>query len=280
MLKRSEGYFRGKDDFELYFQAWTPAKPVATLVITHGLGEHTDCYQRLVDGLSDQNVQMIAWDMRGHGRSEGKRGVVRRLSDYSADQVMFIEFIRNEISKRPIGMVSHSLGGLVTLNTLIRNPELDIKCAVLSSPLLGVQVEVPELKKIGAKYLAEYLPSLTMWNELDDRILTHEKKILQEFAKDPLRHDRVSPRLYLDMLAYAERIKREGGSVTLPILFQLSGQDKVVSTKASEGFFANVKSKDKELKIYENSYHEIYNDIERDVCFADIKVFLKKHLTK
>ncbi len=278
MLKRSEGYFRGKDDFELYFQAWTPAKPVATLVINHGLGEHTDCYQRLVDGLSDQNIQFIAWDMRGHGRSEGKRGVVKRLSDYSADLVILIDFIRNEISKKPIAMVGHSLGGLVTLNTIIRNPELDIKCAVLSSPLLGVQVEVPELKKIGAKYLAEYLPSLTMWNELDDKILTHEKKILTEFEKDPLRHDRVSPRLYLDMVGYSERIRREGGSVLLPIFFQLSGQDKVVSTKASSAFYETVKSKDKELKIYENSYHEIYNDVEREVAFADIKAFFKKHL--
>jgi alpha-beta hydrolase superfamily lysophospholipase len=278
MLKRSEGYFRGKDDIELFFQMWSPAKPTATLVINHGAGEHTECYQRLVDGLSDLNLRFVAWDMRGHGRSEGKRGVVKRFSEYTSDLEIFIDFFRKEVSNDPLGMIGHSLGGLVTLTTLIKNPDMNVKCAVLSSPLLGIQVDVPEIKKIAAKYLAQYLPTVTLWNEIDDRILTHDKKVLEEFAKDPLRHDRVCPKLYLDMIAYTEKIKKEGANLTLPVFFQLSGKDKVVSTRASVDFFDTVKSKNKELKIYENSFHEIYNDIEREIAFADIKVFLKKYL--
>lgn len=277
-MKRTEGYFRGKDDVELFFQSWSPAKPYATLVINHGLGEHTDSYQRLVNGLSDENIQFIAWDLRGHGRSEGKRGVVQRFSDYSADLVIFLQHIREEISQKPIAMLGHSLGGLVTLNTLLRFPELDVKCAVLSSPFLDVQMEVPEIKRIGAKYLANYLPSVTLWNEIKDKDLTHDKEVLAEFPRDPLRHDRISPRLYLDMVSYAERVRREGKNIKLPIFFQLAGQDKVVSTRASVDFFDTVASPHKEMKIYENSYHEIYNDIERETAYADIKAFLKKHL--
>lgn len=278
MLKRSEGYFRGKDDVELFYQMWSPAKPTATLVINHGVGEHTECYQRLVDGLSDLNVRFVAYDMRGHGRSEGKRGVVKRLSEYISDLEIFVGYVKKEISNQPMAILGHSLGGMVVLSTIIKNPEFNFKCAVLSSPLLGVQVDVPEIKKIAAKYLAQYLPTLTLWNEIDHRSLTHDKKVLQEFEKDPLRHDRVSPKLYLDMVAYCEKVTKEGAYLTLPVFFQLSGQDKIVSTKATETFFKTIKSNDKELKVYENSFHEIYNDIERDVAFADIKVFFKKHL--
>jgi alpha-beta hydrolase superfamily lysophospholipase len=278
MLKRSEGYFRGKDDIELFYQMWSPARPTATLVINHGLGEHTECYQRLVEGLRDMNIRFIAYDMRGHGRSEGKRGVVRRFSEYTSDLEIFLAHIRKEISNDPIAILGHSLGGLVVLTTIIKNPDLNLKCVVLSSPLLGVQVDVPEIKKIAAKYMAQYLPNMTMWNEIHDKVLTHDKSILAEFDKDPLRHDRICPKLYLDMLAYTEKIRKDGGNLNLPVFFQLSGQDKVVSTKATQAFFETVKSKDKELKIYENSYHEIYNDIERDIAFSDIKVFLKKNL--
>lgn len=278
MIKRSEGYFRGKNDFELFFQTWSPENPTATLVITHGLGEHTESYQRLVDGLMGENIRFIAWDMRGHGRSEGKRGVIKNFADLSADQELFIKFIRNEISNDPIGLLAHSMGGLVTLTTLTKYPDLDIKCAVFSSPLLGVQVAVPEIKKIAAKYLAEYLPKLTMWNEINDKSLTHDKAILAGFVKDPLRHDRVSPKLYLGMNEYMEKIKKEGEKITLPVFFQLAAQDKIVSTKMSSEFFETIKSKDKEIKIYENSYHEIYNDIERDLAFTDAKAFLKKYL--
>lgn len=278
MVKRSEGYFRGKNDFELFFQVWSPENPTATLVITHGMGEHTESYQRLVDGLMGENIRFVAWDMRGHGRSEGKRGVIQNFGDLCSDQEILISHIRSEISQDPIGLLSHSLGGLVTLSTLVKNPNLDIRCAIFSSPLLGVQVAVPEFKKIGAKYLAKYLPSLTLWNEINDKDLTHDKAILAEFVKDPLRHDRVSPKLYLGMNVYMDKINKEGGKINLPVFFQLAGQDKIVSTKISAAFFETIKSKDKEIKIYENSYHEIYNDIERDIAFNDAKAFLKKYL--
>lgn len=278
MIKRSEGYFRGKNDFELFFQVWSPANPTATLVITHGLGEHTESYQRTVDGLMGENIRFIAWDMRGHGRSEGKRGVIQNFSDFCSDQELLIQYIRNEISEDPIGMLAHSLGGLVTLSTFAKNPSLDIKCAIMSSPLIAVQLPVPEIKRIGAKYLAQYLPNLTMWNEINDKDLTHDKSILTEFAKDPLRHDRVSPKLFLGMNSYMEKLKKEGGKIHLPILFQLAGEDKIVSTKAATAFFETIKSSEKEIKIYENSYHEIYNDIECNIAFADAKAFLQKYL--
>lgn len=277
MLKRSEGYFRGKDDFELFFQTWTSSKPTATLVITHGMGEHTECYQRLIDGLQDQNLRFIAWDLRGHGRSEGKRGVISDFNDFCDDLTVLLSHIKKDISEDPIVLLGHSMGGLVTLKTLAEHHP-DVKCAVLSSPLMGVAVDVPEVKKVGARYLAQYLPTVTMWNEINDRDLTHDKEVIAEFRKDPLRHDRVSPKLYLEMVANCESIKENADQIDLPIFFQLSGQDKIVSTQATLDFFDMVKSNQKEYKIYENSYHEIYNDIERDLAFNDIKVFLKKHL--
>ncbi len=277
MFKRSEGYFRGKDDFELFFQSWTDSKPAATLVVTHGMGEHSECYKRLVEGLQGENLRIIVWDLRGHGRSDGKRGVIQDFSDFSDDLGVLLNYIQSDISKDPIVLLGHSMGGLITLKTLA-SQETHAVCAALSSPLLDVAVNVPEVKKVGARYLAQYLPTITMWNEINDRDLTHDKAVIEEFRKDPLRHDRVSPRLYLEMVANCESIKQEADKIKLPIFFQLSGKDKIVSTKAALDFFDAMKSSEKEYKIYENSHHEIYNDIERDLVFEDLKKFLKKYI--
>ncbi len=281
-MKRTEGYFRGKNDFELFFQGWVSETARATLVVTHGLGEHSDCYLRLVDGLQKELgpdfLSIYCWDLRGHGRSEGKRGVIKEFQNFSDDLVLFIEFLKKEVQADNILLSSHSMGGLVTLNTLVEYPQLQVLGSVLSSPLLGVAVDVPAFKKTGAKYLAELLPNMTMWNEIPNKHLSHEKKILEEFEKDPLRHDRISPKLYLEMLHYTEKIRKLGHRFLVPMLFQISGKDLVVSSPASQEFFKTLGSKDKTLTIYENSHHEIYNDIERHVCFKEMADWIKTHI--
>lgn len=280
MLKQSEGYFRGKSNFELFYQMWESEKPDGTLVVTHGLGEHSESYHRLIQGLSHLNMRFIVWDLRGHGRSEGKRGIVKSISDYSDDLGILIQFIREEISDDSIFLLGHSLGGLVNLNALVEKGDLGLKGVCLSSPLLGITLEASEIKKMGAKYIARYLPRFTMSNEIPDKILTHDKKVLEEFAKDPLRHDRISAGLYLDMLSYTKKVCKMGDRISLPILFQLAGQDKVVSTKATLEFYETLSSKDKTKMIYENSFHEIFNDIEREQVFQDLSKWLQQHLAE
>lgn len=278
-MKRTEGYFRGKNDFELFFQGWLGDSPRATLVVTHGLGEHSDCYLRLVEGihknLGPDELDIYCWDLRGHGRSEGKRGVIKDFSDFSEDLVAFLEHLKSSTKTSQIFLASHSMGGLVNLNMLIQHSEIEISGAIFSSPLMGVAVDIPAIKKTGAKYLAEFLPSITMWNEIPNKHLTHEKKIIEEFEKDPLRHDRISAKLYLEMLSYTESLRKLGHRITLPVLYQLSGKDLVVSTPATQEFFKTIRSSDKTLTVYENSHHEIYNDIERHVCFKELSDWIK-----
>jgi acylglycerol lipase len=47
---------------------------------------------------------------------------------------------------------------------------------------------------------------------------------------------------------------------------------------SSKMFYELVQSKDKTLKIYENFYHEIFNDPERQKVFSDMETWLKRHL--
>ena len=46
-----EGVFKGYDGAELFFQTWFKAKPKAIILGIHGLGEHSDAYKPLAEGL-------------------------------------------------------------------------------------------------------------------------------------------------------------------------------------------------------------------------------------
>lgn len=278
MVSRTEGYFKGYNDFELFYQAWVPEHVDSTLVVTHGLGEHSESYHRLADAVTQLPVEVFAWDLRGHGRSEGKRGVVRSFSDYCEDLLCFLEQVKKNRKGKTIFLLGHSMGGLVNSLTIIKKGSLGFNGLCYSSPLMGIAVQAPAIKKKAANLLSDWLPTLTLYNEVPNKLVSQDKDILYELDRDPLRHDRINPRLFLDMLQYTEYVRTNADKIKLPVVLQQAGHDKVVNAHDSRTFFDNLASKDKTYFEYKNSYHEIYNDIERNQVFKDLNEWLSKRM--
>ena len=147
---------------------WETPNPIGTIVVTHGLAEHSDCYHRFAEKLNSHNWNVVAWDMRGHGRSEGKRGFVKHFDLYVEDLHALMNMVRKDLHKNsgPIVMFAHSMGGLVNLKSLILYGDEGAKAICLSSPELGIAMPVPPIKEKFAKLVGEYLPKITFHNEI------------------------------------------------------------------------------------------------------------------
>lgn len=276
--KRQEGYFNGYEGQKLFYQEWTRSNPKGLLVITHGHGEHSECYHRLIDGIYDSGWDCIAWDWRGHGRSEGKRGYAGHFSHYVWDYRKFLEFLNQQQSYRELPWVAlgHSMGGLIQIHELMENKmSLPFKGQILSAPLLGLRVEVPLSKDLAALAAFHLYPKLTLWNELKQEQFSRDPAVLEEYNKDPLRHDRMSPGVYIGFLQAFEFVQKHAPQMKLATLLQLAGQDTVVSNVASEKFFDILGSPLKIKETYHDSLHEIYNDLDRQSCFKDISEFIR-----
>lgn len=275
--ERREGHFRGKNGIELFFQSWIPGNPRSTMVITHGISEHSECYAKAAGHLTELGWNVIAWDLRGHGRSEGKRGFVDSFDDYIADLRIFLRFLRDSGRlDQPFALVGHSMGGLITIRHAIDADQNYPSAAAiaLSSPLLGFGIEVPPLKALAARVLDRVLPSMTMSNEIKYEDLTRDAEHLRTYKLDPLRHDKISPPLYLGMLRTIEFVRQNLHKVRTPILIQAAGKEKIVSLEAIQEVFPHLGSENKKLIVYEHSLHEIFNDLDRKKVFTDLDSFL------
>lgn len=278
MIVRTEGSFQAHDGTELFYQTWTAAQARGTLVVTHGMAEHSEAYDRcFARGMNLKGWNVISWDLRGHGRSQGKRGHVDSFKLFSEDLHSFVQFLNRQGKlSQPFAQVGHSMGGLIALRYLIDYGDEGASALALSSPLLGVNVPVPPIKDLAARVLNRLVPSLTMGNELLYENLSRDPDMLTLYEKDPLRHDKISPALYLGMLESIAYVKTKGQEVKLPAICQVAGHDLIVNRHEAESFFSTVGSKEKRFMIYEHSYHEIYNDLDRDNVFSDLDSFLKK----
>ena len=280
MIERLEGTFFGYKDVELFYQIWRSDQTRGTIVVTHGLAEHSENYNTFAQELAQDGYTVVAWDLRGHGRSEGKRGYVEDFSDYSHDHDLMIKFVKAQIHKRekPLFLFGHSLGGLITLKTLLLHAPAHVQAVLLSSPALGVSLEVPAIKVKAARFLSDWAPKVTLYNEINYRDLHKNEELIKKYQQDPLRHEKISPRLFLGMMSSIDEVFRQAQDIHLPLLMQLAGQEKVVSTSSSQKFFDLVSSKRKEIHIYPDSFHEIFNDIESPSAFKDLKNFLQKNV--
>jgi len=280
MYNRSEGFFTGDQGTKIFHQAWEKKEAQGSVIVTHGHGEHTECYQRVFDFYKNDSWNFYAWDMRGHGRSEGKRGYVNHFNDYSRDFEIYLKLLfAAKIKKGPVVLLSHSMGGMVQLKFLIESySEKDfplIKAQVCSAPLLGLAVTVPPIKAAGAEIMSRLFPKITMWNELNYNMLTRDPAVMKEFAADPLRHDVLSSRVFLGYKENFYTLPNHADRIHLPTLFQLAEYDPVVSTPAAKSFFEKIGSAKKRIIVYgDDAKHEIYNDIIRQQVFQDMKKFL------
>lgn len=274
MTTRTEGHFSGYNNADLFYQTWSIPSPRGTLVVTHGMAEHSESYLRFAEAMNGRSWNVIAWDSRGHGKSDGKRGYVEDFAWFSEDLKLFIDHLKKgKTLKKPFCLVAHSMGGLVLLKTLLNYGAMGASAVSLSSPLLGIAVKVPPAKDFAAKLLRKVLPTFTMANELHYEHLSHDQEVVGSYSKDIMRHDKISPALYFGMLETIAEIRAQHLHMTIPLLMQLAGDDKIVSRDASEAFFEKIDAEEKKKIVYEDFYHEIFNESERERVYDDLHSF-------
>ncbi len=280
-VSRSEGHFYSRST-ELFYQSWVNPAARGTLVLTHGMGEHSEAYINSAADLACLGWNVIAWDLRGHGRSAGKRGHVDHFSDFSGDLSQFLLHLQKSGKlDQPFALVGHSMGGLITLRYLIDETKDGASddpkpfACVLSSPLVAVALAVPQVKEFAGRVLSSIWPSLTLNNEINYADLTRDPEWLKTYDRDSLRHDKISAALYAGMVETMKYVLDHAGSVLLPIEILAAGTDKIVSLDAERTLFERLGAPNKKMIVYNDSYHEIFNDLERETVFRDLNEFLR-----
>ncbi len=83
------------------------------LIVTHGMGEHCGRHQYMYK-LFSQYFNICLYDLRGHGKSSGKRAYIDSFKDYVRDLGDILEFLRDTYAMDEYVLFGHSMGGLIT----------------------------------------------------------------------------------------------------------------------------------------------------------------------
>ena len=249
--------------------ALVPGSPWASVLLVHGLGEHSGRYEHVGDQMAAAGLDVHAYDHRGNGGSGGRRGHVDRWEQYHDDLAERVVAVRAESGDRPMVLYGHSMGGLVVLGYLLTDrPRPDL--VVLSSPALDSTLA--EWKKTLAPHLSRIVPTLAVPNGIDGRTLSRDPAVADKVGADPLATTSSTTRFGAEALTEQARVRRDYAGLTLPTLVLHGLDDGLVPAQASEvlGTLPNV-----ERRTYPGLRHELHNEPEGPAIVDEIIAWIR-----
>jgi alpha-beta hydrolase superfamily lysophospholipase len=276
MTEHVDGRFTGAASGQIYWQGWVPAGDVAgVVVLVHGLAEHAGRYAHVGKHFAGAGYAMYAADHRGHGRSDGVKGNINRMSEVVTDLETMIRSVAQRHPDAPMFLYGHSMGGLITLAYLAGRPA-ELRGAVLSASAVDIAVGSP-LERLAAPLLSAVAPNLGVL-KLDATSMSRDPAVVRDYDADPLNYrGKTRVRTGAEILATVEKVKRDLGRVTLPLLVMHGSDDKVTSPTTSKLLADKVGSTDLTVKLYDGFYHELHNEPEKETVFADVLRWFKEH---
>lgn len=276
-MSHFEFSIKAKDGIQLYAQGWEPVQSSrGCVIIVHGIGEYSGRYAHVAEALNQAGYAVIAFDLRGHGKSEGKRGHTPTFEMLLDDLNLLIAETDRRYPGSPTFLYGHSLGGTIVMSyTLTRKPEL--AGVIATGPSLRLAFDPPPAKIALGRLMDKILPAFTMPSGLETKALSHDPEVVQKYENDPLVHDKVSGRLFFGFMDAGSRLLTQAADFPLPLLLMHGGLDRLTSPQGSQEFAQKMGEKCT-LKIWDGLYHEIHNEPEKDQVLSEMISWLNQHI--
>jgi acylglycerol lipase len=275
-MAQAPQFLAGEAGQRLAFRAWRPAAATrAALVVVPGFNSHSGYYEGMGERLAAQGFATYALDLRGRGESGGERFLVADFADYVSDVGRLVAAVKEREPGAPLFLFGHSAGGVVaSLYALDHQAEL----AGLISESFAHELPAPDFALAvikGLSHLAPHAHVLRLKNEDFSR----DPAAVAAMYADPLIAGENQPSLTLAALVRADAILKQAfPRLTLPLLILHGTADKAAKPSGSQHLFDRADSADKSLKLYEGSYHDPLNDLDRELVLGDILAWLEAHV--
>ncbi|KAK2971593.1 hypothetical protein RJ640_017963 [Escallonia rubra] len=263
-IRTEEWYERNSKGQEIFCKSWLPKPGVpikGALCFCHGYGDTcTFFFEGIAKRISASGYGVYAIDHPGFGLSEGLHGYVSNFDgivDNVIEQYTKIKG-RPEVRGLPCFILGQSMGGAVALKVHLKKPH-EWDGVVLVAPMCKIAEDMkpPEPLQKVLILLSRVLPKAKLI----------PKKDLAELAfRDPTKrklaaynvicyNDQTRLKTAVELLTATNDIERRVEQVSAPLLIIHGAADKVTDPLVSRFLYEKASSKDKTLKIYEESYH-------------------------
>jgi alpha-beta hydrolase superfamily lysophospholipase len=262
-----------RDGIKLAVHEWAPVQRQAgqpVVLFLHGIGMHGAPYAAIAAGFTSHGIVLVAPDLRGHGQSEGTRGILVEPHVLRADVGAVYEAIEKRYPDAGVVLVGDSMGGLLAADYAWRG-ERRLAGVALLVPAFGVYEGLLERNLLG---LGEVLTSRRVALGTPDQI--HGCTRNPDFARARLADALALNEVRLSYVMNIGRMQREwpraAAEMTLPLYVIVAGNDRIVDNKATKKVFdrAATPAPEKISRNYKDASHTVCWDPDTPALIDDL----------
>jgi alpha-beta hydrolase superfamily lysophospholipase len=274
-MTAAEFWIDAPDGTRLFGRRWpaTIARQ-GTAVLIHGVGEHSGRYGHVAAVMTGCGVDVVGYDQRGFGRSEGKKGRIPADTTMVDDAVFVFRTVAKDAGAAPF-LIAHSMGGAIAAFA-VTSGAIVPRGLILSSPAIRPQLLGGEVTERALRVMRRLTPNLPFSSLIKPGDVTRDPEVIKGILADPLMHTRVTARLIVSILDQGAAALAAAHSLSTPALLLIAGADKVVHAEASQEFARRVPVGLATTHVYDGASHEVFNDIApvRTRALADLGAWI------
>jgi alpha-beta hydrolase superfamily lysophospholipase len=308
MTKDTFSFASATGQHTLHGVCWRPeGAPRAIVQISHGMIEYVERYEPFAQYLTEQGFLVAGHDHVGHGQSVagpeqwGHFGVRDAGATLVEDVHALTVQLREQYPGVPLFLLGHSMGSFVARRYMMTyGAELSgaLVIGTGNQPtwelLLGQGLAAVLTAFFGEDHRSRLMQQL-LFGLSNRRIphprtasdwITKDEAIVDAYVQDPACSFRFTLNGYANLFGLIRYVKKPAHNAAIPKqlpIILLSGTDDPVGSygKAVRQVYQNWKQQgiaDVSCKLYPTDRHEILNETDRDVVYADIAAWLERHL--
>ncbi|WP_052162735.1 alpha/beta hydrolase [Aquabacterium sp. NJ1] len=273
-----------RDGLKLMRRHWRVARPRGTVVLVHGIAEHSGRYHHVAAQLNEWGWSVESYDQRGHGQSAGPRGRLQRDDDLVRDLAAVVAQVRAEQPCGPLLLMGHSMGGLIVgcyaadlLEPRSPDAPTDVDAVIMISPALAVPMNW--FRRLLMATMGRLTPDLCARTGFNPKAICRDEAVVNAYRGDPLVHDRISPRLARFILEGGGYVRALADQWDKPTALLYAGADDIVDPLGARQF-ADAAPALVHTRCFPHMAHEILNEPDQVMVFHALHAWLEARFAR
>ena len=250
-----------------------PGRKAQRVILAHGTNEHSSRHVNHIEFFKSLDIDLVRFDFRGHGESEGARQWIDSFRDYVDDLNSVATWAGSALQPKPTFFVGHSLGALVSAYLLAENPSYAAGL-VADGGAFGPSASISPLLMRFFLIAARFAPRLRIPKALKSEHLSTDPAVVRSHLDDPLVGQNNPVWQGAEIIRAFLGVKQSMSKLHMPLLFMHGDADQVTGANVTKECLLLAPAQDKTLKIYAGGYHELHNDVVKDQYFRDLAAWL------
>lgn len=153
------------------------------VILLHGIGRSGNVWSHVIEGLKEQNCQVVAFDLLGFGGSPKPQWLEYTVDDHAR---AVIKSIKAEKLDRPVVLVGHSMGCLVAARVGVLEPSFVKRLILYEMPLYD---GLPETRRYKAQidlYYSLYNKIIAFTPSFGTTSTTRARKLVEKLISQEI----------------------------------------------------------------------------------------------